>query len=447
MLPSVESPPWYGVYYTARRIHSLPRQFILWNGTQLVIDYATPADRSSCVAFVRDSATQGRGNVGEDEFEGPYAGRLDAILTTSQIFVARNPDSQQAKAFVVVSPSIYTRTFDCSLAGLYVFLAREFQRDALVFQHLMRLAVEFSQELNLGYTNAVVQVSSSEHDFVRLLRQDGFLRVGTLQGCVKIAGKGLCDSILLAKRLSETSRPRRSSAEILEFADKLFPEDKTGELFNASTLPTIDFLPVKYTFSSGVAVLYRNMKKSEDTVLYEIWKSAAAKGEGYGLDEIPTLAAFRALILLEDYCAVLEELGTGKVVGMAFIAHSYYTRTSEIKTGESCLFLTDEFRQRQMGREALVLDLGMLKELGFEVSLNDTLSSNLRMTAITGNRSSYWQVVGAIPDGCYCEGYGWDDQIILQCNLDGVSGFLEQAEQMMKRTESPELSKDRKSVV
>lgn len=236
---------------------------------------------------------------------------------------------------------------------------------------------------------------------------------------------------------------RRSSAEILEFADKLFPEDKTGELFNASTLPTIDFLPVKYTFSSGVAVLYRNMKKSEDTVLYEIWKSAAAKGEGYGLDEIPTLAAFRALILLEDYCAVLEELGTGKVVGMAFIAHSYYTRTSKLKAGESSLFLTDEFRQRQMGREALVLDLGMLKELGFEVSLNDTLSSNLRMTAITGNRSSYWQVVGAIPDGCYCEGYGWDDQIILQCNLDGVSGFLEQAEQMMKRTESPELSKER----
>lgn len=88
-----------------------------------------------------------------------------------------------------------------------MFLAREFQRDGVVFQQLMRLAVEFSQELRLGYTNAVVQVSSSEYDFVRLLRQDGFLRVGTLQSCVKIAGKGLCDSVLLAKRLPDGSRP------------------------------------------------------------------------------------------------------------------------------------------------------------------------------------------------------------------------------------------------
>lgn len=438
-------PSWYGNYYRAQRVPSLPRRCVIPDDIELSVDYATVDDQSSCHAFIRDSAKQGRGNVGEDEYEGTFASRLELVLSTGQIFAARDVHSQQVKAFVVVSPSVYARTFDCCLTSLYVFLERQFQTDAVVYQHLMRLAVEFSQDLCLGYTNALINVSSSELELLRLLRRDGFLRVGTLERCVKVAGKGLTDSVLLAKCLTTTARARRSAAETDELLDKFFPEKESLELYSASVLPTADFLPMKYVFSCGITVICRNMRRDsdEDSAVYEIWRAAAAKGQGYGADEAPTLAFFRMAVLLDHYCVVFEEVGTGKIVGLTLITASHYSRTNETRYGESNLFVVEEFRDRKIGSEGSVIELALMKQLGFTRPLNDALASNLQMAAIhrqphgdSGERG--WRQVGVIPDGCFVEGYGWDDQLIMTCRLDNCPEFTQLAEASLKRENSHE---------
>lgn len=202
---------------------------------------------------------------------------------------------------------------------------------------------------------------------------------------------------------------------------------------------------MKYTFSCGVTVICRNMKhnNNEDSAVYEIWKAAAAKGQGYGADEAPTLTFFRMTVLLDHYCVVFEEVGTGKIVGLTLIAASHYTRTNETRSGESNLFVVEEFRDRKIGSEGSVIELALMKQLGFTRSLNDALASNLQMAAIhqqqrgdSGERG--WKQVGVVPEGCFVEGYGWDDQLIMTCNLDNCLEFTQLAEASLKRENSHE---------
>jgi len=46
-------------------------------------------------------------------------------------------------------------------------------------------------------------------------------------------------------------------------------------------------------------------------------------------------------------------------------------------------------------------------------------------------------IVGVIPDGCYTEGYGWDDQVILWLDLQNhphIKNFTKLAEETLNRT-------------
>lgn len=223
--------------------------------------------------------------------------------------------------------------------------------------------------------------------------------------------------------------------------DMEFPHDQCYETYQASVLAVADFLPAKYIFANGLAVVCRNVQKQEDGLIYEIWKSAAENGLGYGIDEMPTLNTFRMLILLDHYCIVFEEIATGKIVGMTLITSSSYSRTSEIRFGESSLFIQEEFRGQRLGAEAIWIEIALMKQLGFKVSLNDTLTSNHRMlTTIQRSRVKCplaWLAVGVIPDGCYVEGYGWDDQIINWIDLQShpqVKHFTELADETLNRT-------------
>src|SRR6218665_317704 len=223
--------------------------------------------------------------------------------------------------------------------------------------------------------------------------------------------------------------------------NEFFPDDQCYEIYQTSAQPLVDFLPAKYTFANGLEVICRNMQKQEDSVIYEIWKSAAAEGDGYGIDEMPTLAIFRTQILLDHYCVVFEEIATGRIVGLTLITSSYYARTSEGIFGESSLFIRKEFRGRELAPEAIWIEIALMKQLGFKWLLNDALASNQRMlTSIQRSRVEnplVWQTVGVIPDGCYTEGYGWDDQVITWFDLQSqphIKNFTELADQTLSRT-------------
>lgn len=225
--------------------------------------------------------------------------------------------------------------------------------------------------------------------------------------------------------------------------DELFPDDQCNEIYQASAQPLADFLPVKYIFANGLGVVCRNMQKHEDSLIYKIWRSAAAEGIGYGIDEIPTLAIFRTEVLLNHYCVIFEEIATGRIVGLTLIGPSGYSRTSDDRFGESNVLITKEFRGQKLGNETIWVDAALMKQLGFKMLLNDALASNRRMQAIfQRNRVENTLpllTLGVIPNGCYTNGYGWDDQVIIFSHLQShplLKNFTELADEIVNSTVS-----------
>jgi len=78
-------------------------------------------------------------------------------------------------------------------------------------------------------------------------------------------------------------------------------------------LPAVSFLPQRYVFETGLAVVVRAAVKNEDRRIYEMMTAAAEAGLGYGVDEFPTLDSFRFLMLVEHTCIVFENELNGEV--------------------------------------------------------------------------------------------------------------------------------------
>ena len=84
-------------------------------------------------------------------------------------------------------------------------------------------------------------------------------------------------------------------------------------IYREAELPSISFLPQRYVFEIGLAVIVRAVRKDEDRSIYQMMMAAAEAGLGYGVDEFPTFDYFRLSMLLEHRCIVFENESNGEV--------------------------------------------------------------------------------------------------------------------------------------
>lgn len=84
-------------------------------------------------------------------------------------------------------------------------------------------------------------------------------------------------------------------------------------IYQEAELPSISFLPQRYVFEIGLAVIVRTAEKEEDRSIFEMMVATAEAGLGYGVDEFPTLNHFRLSMLLEHRCIVFENESNGEV--------------------------------------------------------------------------------------------------------------------------------------
>ena len=76
------------------------------------------------------------------------------------------------------------------------------------YSKLLQLAVEFSIEMDVGYSDCVVRVASCcrlRCDVMR--RRHDFVVIATIPNSVSISGVGLCDDFIFAKCLQLSDRP------------------------------------------------------------------------------------------------------------------------------------------------------------------------------------------------------------------------------------------------
>jgi len=68
----------------------------------------------------------------------------------------------------------------------------------------------------------------------------------------------------------------------------------------------VECLPQRYVFECGLEVDVRSAAKDDMARLYALMKSVADTGQGYGVDEFPTLNAFRAMTA-DTFVIVVEQ--------------------------------------------------------------------------------------------------------------------------------------------
>ena len=223
----------------------------------------------------------------------------------------------------------------------------------------------------------------------------------------------------------------------MAIAEKWYPSDECSKEYKDSELPAIPFLPQKYIFKNGIAVVCRNAKKDDDEEIFAMFTEAAEKGMGYGADEFLSLSTFRVLMLLEHHCVVFEEESTGSLIGSTFVGDSWYVRSKKGRLGESSLVVSREFRGKGLGGEMTNIELGLLKDLGYRGTVNDSLASNHRMgTILRKEHGGRMVTIGVIPNGTFtAQGIGWEDQLLYWNDFDvtKVRNFMELARESLGR--------------
>lgn len=110
-------------------------------------------------------------------------------------------------AFIVIRPSDLVRTIDPCTADLRVFRAENVP-DSVYFR-LIESAIQLTDQLDCGYTDCTMAVSSTCRGLLdELIGRQRFVPIVTVPRTVRMArGLGLVDSILLHKNFNSELRP------------------------------------------------------------------------------------------------------------------------------------------------------------------------------------------------------------------------------------------------
>lgn len=206
---------------------------------------------------------------------------------------------------------------------------------------------------------------------------------------------------------------------------KLFPSEPSFNEDNDQELlqPSVDNLPRNYTFKKGLRVVIRNATRGDIPRLYALMSETSSKSRGFSPSEFLTVNVFELISLNGNYCLLVEELGSGKLVGYtAFGDHCWFMRTRIAKIGESAIVISEEFQGSDISQELLPLLACLQRELGCEGILNDTLLSNYRRFRTSFTNDAGGMFLGMIPREGYRDGSGWEDGLLMYVSLERYAG-------------------------
>jgi len=144
-------------------------------------------------------------NVGTDEY--PDDDSYDWFFTPTEMFAVTDVSSGHVVAFIAIGPCQYARGLDTCLAHLNVFRSSDIASDWTAFQSLVRLAVQLTVKLELGYTECVYSACLTCPELLRTLRAEQFTIKAILPKSINIVGKGLRENVIMTKDLGLPHRP------------------------------------------------------------------------------------------------------------------------------------------------------------------------------------------------------------------------------------------------
>jgi len=217
---------------------------------------------------------------------------------------------------------------------------------------------------------------------------------------------------------------------------RCLPCDEFLKSYPTIQLPQIPFLPQSYTFKSGIKATFRNMRKEEDEYVFSMLKECAERGEGYGLNEYPSIDYFRMHMLCDCHCVVIEEVSTLAIIGFTMFTWSWFTRDSYANSQyESDVFLSKQFRGHGISSEMIPIEFGIARDLGYTRSIHDAFVSNTQMVAASRHAEGI-SLIGCLPNAGYLKNIGWEDVMLSSCQFKDAPTFSELVRDNLKKAAS-----------
>ena len=170
--------------------------------------------------------------------------------------------------------------------------------------------------------------------------------------------------------------------EIAKYADHVTLNAGMYVPFEEDTDPlqSMPFLPVKYTFKrAGLKTIWRNIRREDAPIIFEMIHHAAEHGIGYSMEEHPTFHSFYHWHFKDQYGMIVEEEGTGKIIGYNGFSGYWPYRTQNPDVLEGSIIIDPEFRGKGVSQEIGTLSDHMYAELGYKGILSDTALINVPM--------------------------------------------------------------------
>ena len=200
-------------------------------------------------------------------------------------------------------------------------------------------------------------------------------------------------------------------------------EEEYKTFFASTDVKCIPFLPVNHVSRNGTELVLRNFREGEDESMYKCLMVYADRGEGYTLDDFPTLYVFRGCFLRDHYVAVIENSSNADIVGYLLIGNSECIRSmKETYIADTRLLIEPNYQSGGFGVELMEIGLGIMKDMGYSAILSDLHLSNLPMFNVT-TRLGYSKI-GVIPNVAYMEGEGWQDSVCSHYDLTKGKSFI-----------------------
>ena len=194
-------------------------------------------------------------------------------------------------------------------------------------------------------------------------------------------------------------------------------------------LKEMPFLPVNYNFKrAGVRSVWRNIRREDARVVYDMMQEAAREGIGYSLEEMPTFHFFYHWHFKDQYGMIIEEEGTGRFIAYNGFAGYWPYRTQNPDVVEASVVIAKEFRGRGISQEMSYMNDYMYAELGFKGVLSDTAIVNVPM--LESQQKSGYRRVGVSPKSCYLEGQGFIDSVYSYKSIESFIPFSQKIKQL-----------------
>lgn len=214
----------------------------------------------------------------------------------------------------------------------------------------------------------------------------------------------------------------KSKEEVLKaIQSRITPEIVQATYFSSGCL-SVSILPITATTKQGLKFTFRNARLKDDEIMYKILSNAANDGDGFGIDELPTLDCFRMIYLAGNAAVIIEDEATKAIVGVMIFLKSLGGRRATGSIVDTAVILCAEHRHSGLTYLAYAVAAIVKRSVGFKRELGITFASN--KAAIKASKKFGLQTIGTFPKGAILRGHGWVDLVYSFKSLNDEVGLI-----------------------